>query len=282
MVYITVRTLIPLREKRPFVICFYIMAALQALCQIADGVFDFSFTSTYMNTNNFSCELSAADSPTKRIAHDMIVNISNAVNLMLLIMIQVITYHLKLTLSFIVLNNDSQDSHKSHQEAVISIESARRKEKLLIIAGVVYCGLYIVTGTIIIIVEYAGYQASGMDFDDYTYVLEVCFLVGLLVSYTYTVIALYQKVKLLENMQEEKNAIIKQVLAFYASLISLLAFKGYYFFLEKESYEQGEYFNYERATFRICWIEVIVCTINKFVPLIYMVLTHMKTYKADK
>ena len=236
MVYITVRTLIPLREKRPFVICFYIMAALQALCQIADGVFDFSFTSTYMNTNNFSCELSAADSPTKRIAHDMIVNISNAVNLMLLIMIQVITYHLKLTLSFIVLNNDSQDSHKSHQEAVISIESARRKEKLLIIAGVVYCGLYIVTGTIIIIVEYAGYQASGMDFDDYTYVLEVCFLVGLLVSYTYTVIALYQKVKLLENMQEEKNAIIKQVLAFYASLISLLAFKGYYFFLEKESY----------------------------------------------
>ena len=32
VIYITFRTLIPLREKRPYVICFYILAALQALC----------------------------------------------------------------------------------------------------------------------------------------------------------------------------------------------------------------------------------------------------------
>ena len=143
-----------------------------------------------MNTNNFSCELAEADEPKKRLAHDMIVNVSNAVNLMLLIMIQVITYHLKLTLSFIV-SVDSEDGHKSHQDAVISIESARRKEKMLIIAGVVYCGLYIVIGTILILIEYTGIEERGMSIDDYTYVLECAFLVGLLITYTYTVIVLY-------------------------------------------------------------------------------------------
>ena len=82
-------------------------------------------------------------------------------------------------------------------------------------------------------------------------------------------------------MQEEQKAIIKQVLAFYASLIALLAYKGYYFYKERESHGKGEDYDFEKVTFNICWVECIVCTINKFVPLIYMVLTHMKTYKAD-
>ena len=152
-------------------------------------------------------------------------------------------------------------------------------------AGFTYICLYIVVGSCLIITDYLRERQLKVSIEDVTYILEYIFLVSLLIAYTYTVITLYQKVKLLENMHEERKAIIKQVLAFYASLVSLLGFKAYSAIARikvEQKFKRDEEIDMERLTFRICWIEVIVMTINKFVPLIYMLLTHMKTYHAGK
>mmetsp|Transcript_39974 Transcript_39974/g.52286 ORF Transcript_39974/g.52286 Transcript_39974/m.52286 type:complete len:105 (-) Transcript_39974:568-882(-) len=104
-------------------------------------------------------------------------------------------------------------------------------------------------------------------------------MIALLFAYSLTVITLYNQMKLLENMQEEQRAIIKQVLAFYAALLSNLLFQGYYMFIE---WTKDENTNYAKLAFRLCWIEVVAMSINKGVPLLYMLLTHVKTYRTDR
>ena len=180
-------------------------------------------------------------------------------------------YHLKLTIILILKNSTRPDIK-------LTVEDMKRKDRMALKLGILITVIFALTSLAHGVINFI----KVIDNSAKTVLFVFCFVklgIFLIVSifYIITTCSLYVKVQLIDGMDDEKNAIIKQALAFAGSLtimVSMQSYKGSILINMDPNDQEAS----KDTAFQLALADSIMAPITKGIPLIYLLLTHMKTY----
>ena len=253
-----VRYLIPMREKRTYVLVFYALATACASLSLADGIYFAIKPDTYIDFK----QMEHSSDPALSIPMYLIQGETFIINT-LIIAVTCTMYHLYLTLTFIFDGVEKRSMSEVH-----------KKDRIATLLGISIVCLNFVTGVVYITFDNWSQRSAFADgIVVSTIGMEVFLSCLLLVTYSIVIFKLYSKVRHLKEMKEEKNAIIIQIVIFWIAIITSVLCKVNDF-VEKIlwTYQQDE----ESDS------SALAASIKQLIffgtPLLYMLLTHRRTY----
>lgn len=194
------RFLVPSREKRPYVLTFYILASLLSVVCLVEGIYfavhPSKFTKMFFHDFDTRVKQSAGE-----LWCNLVFHMESSIVYALMVFVTCMMYHLNLTLRFIFISDG---------EKVLSSKQVKKRETFVFFAATIAILIYLLPDAVIIFINKGDERVCERNARATQYLesLEFSCIMSLLVCYSIVIFNLYSRIEHLKEMQEEKRAIL--------------------------------------------------------------------------